>query len=61
MLIGANKLKEYICFLIKTLEDCLKKLSPKELSELIMTLKLSLLETLASCGEQEDISIKNQA
>ena len=58
-----SKVKEYTCFLIKTLEDCLKKCSQQEyLSNLITFSKKDLLiETICMGAECEDIMVRNQA
>lgn len=56
------KLKEYLCFLIKSLEDCLKKISSvQELSSIIIELKSNLSEIICLGAENEDIMIRNQA
>ena len=54
------KLKEYLCFLIKTLEDCLKKVTTiEELKSIIITLKSSLFEIICLGAENDDIMIRN--
>ncbi|CDW90832.1 sec7 domain containing protein [Stylonychia lemnae] len=59
---GGNKLREYACFSIKTLEDCLNRISTQEeLTNIIVTLKDKIIETLCICGEFDDIMIRNQA
>lgn len=56
------KNKEYVCFLIKTLEDCLKKIPTAfELIALILSIKAELIEVTCLAAEYEDIMIKNQA
>ena len=56
------KLKEYICYLIKTLEDCLKKLELEtELTEMISTLRVPLIEIICVSSEFDDIMIRNQS
>lgn len=54
------KVKEYLCLLIKSIEDCFKKLTKEEVKDLIMASKDSLFETLCLGAEQEDIMIRNQ-
>eukprot|EP00347_Sterkiella_histriomuscorum_P023819 403333278 len=57
-----NKLREFTCFSIKTLEDCFKKIGTQdELRNLILTLKHNLVETLCIAAEYDDIIIRNQS
>ncbi len=53
------KIKEYLCFLIKTLEDCFKKIpSPQLLQLIIIQLKKPLIEITCMCAEYDDIMIR---
>lgn len=53
---------EYIIFMIKTVEDCLKKVEGDwELSQIIYDIKDILIEVVCIGSEIDDIMIKNQS
>ena len=55
------KLKDYLCFLIKTLEDAIRKVPTAEmLKTLILNLKNDLFEVICTGAECEDILVRNQ-
>ena len=51
------KLKEYICFLIKSIDDAIK-LVPSE--SILIRLKGELFELICTGAELEDILVRNQ-
>jgi hypothetical protein len=56
----ANKLREYVCFCIKTLEDCFRHIkSDSELADLILTLKTKIIEILCKGAEYDDLTVRN--
>jgi hypothetical protein len=55
------KLKDYICFLIKSLEDAIRKLSIPNMRELILALKKDIIEVICTTAECEDVLVRNQA
>ena len=54
-------MKEYLCFLLKTLEDSLKKLPLPALTNILFSLKASLFEVICTSAENEDLTIRAQA
>jgi hypothetical protein len=54
------KLKDYLCFLIKTLEDAIRKVPAEKLTPLILTLKHDLFEVICTGAECEDVLVRNQ-
>lgn len=57
----AARLKEYLCFLLKTLEDSLKKLPLPSLTNIILSLKAPLCEVICTSAENEDLTIRAQS
>lgn len=55
------KLKDYLCFLIKSLEDAIRKLSIPNMIELILSLKKDIIEVICTTAESEDVLVRNQA
>jgi len=53
------KLKDYICFLIKSLEDVLKNLAKEKLQDLILTMKNDLFEVICTAAETEEVLVRN--
>lgn len=51
------KVKEYICFLIKSIDDAIK-LVPSE--QVLLALKQELFELVCTGAELEDIMVRNQ-
>ncbi len=58
----SNKILDYAIFMIKTLEDSLKKISrnPAELKQVILKFRTAFVEVTCLGGESEDIMIRNQ-
>lgn len=53
---------EYIIFMIKTIEDCLRKIKDDtELCSLILILKNVIIEVICVGGENDEIMIRNQS
>jgi hypothetical protein len=55
------KVKEYICFLIKTIEDSIKKVPLEELSSFLLSIKSDIFELICTGAELEDIMVRNQS
>lgn len=54
------KVKEYLCLLIKSLEDSFKKVAtPRELGEIILEMRGAIIETICTTSECDDIMIRN--
>ena len=53
------KLKDYLCFLIKTLEDAIRKIPAEKLKTLVLTLKNDLFDVISTGAECEDILVRN--
>lgn len=53
---------EYVIFMIKTIEDCIKKVeNDEELCRFIQNLKNLVIEVICVGGESEEIMIRNQS
>ena len=55
------KIKEYICFLIKTIEDSIKKVPQEEFGDFLLPLKSEIFELICTGAEIEDIMVRNQS
>ena len=54
------KLKDYICFMIKTLEDAVRRVSPDGgLKDLVLSLKNDLFDVICTGAESEDVLVRN--
>jgi len=53
------KLKDYICFLIKSLEDALRKIPDQELRKMIVSLKNEIFEAICLAAESDEILVRN--
>lgn len=57
---NSNKLREYICFSIKTLEDCFRKIpNEEEISQIITQHKVNLVKLICNAAEFDDAMIRN--
>jgi hypothetical protein len=56
-----NKTLEYVCFTIKTIEDCLKRTSRSQIVALVQSCKAQLIEVICLGSENEEIMVRNQA
>jgi hypothetical protein len=56
-----NKILDYAIFMIKTLEDSLKKISrnPDDLKLVILKFRTEFIDVTCQGGESEDIMIRN--
>lgn len=59
---NSNRLREFICFAVKTIEDCFRKVpTTDELGALIVEHRQSLVQTVCQTAENDDPMIQSQA
>lgn len=57
---NASKLREYICFTIKTLEDCIRKVQNfEEIRDIFSKHRVALVSLVCSAAEFDDVMIRN--